>query len=162
MLAATNRYKSAAFNVMYYNPFVAYGIPTRPDGVTYSTQASAQPRETGLPTFSVTLDLNSKIRQIRYTRHGGADRRTGHVGATLQLIMSPSRRYRSPSPSCPGTCNGTKDDDDCYIGFNVSATSGPFAIGADERQNFANWYSFYRRRSPPCRLRRGPWRSQAR
>lgn len=35
--------------------------------------------------------------------------------------------------------------DDCYRRVFVSATSGPG--GTDERQNFANWYSFYRSRA---------------
>jgi type IV pilus assembly protein PilY1 len=59
--AATNRYKSAAFNAMYYNPFVAYGIPTRPDSVTYSTSFD-KAKKNGFLASSVTLDLNSEYR----------------------------------------------------------------------------------------------------
>lgn len=39
----------------------------------------------------------------------------------------------------------TTHDDSCYTKVVVSATSGPGGI--DERQNFANWYSFYRTRN---------------
>ncbi|MBH2033065.1 MAG: pilus assembly protein PilY [Pseudomonadales bacterium] len=42
-------------------------------------------------------------------------------------------------------CDGTLHDDDCYSRVVVSATSGPDA--SDERQNFANWFSFYRNRA---------------
>ena len=38
-----------------------------------------------------------------------------------------------------------KKNDSCYRYVRVSATSGP--NGSDERQNFANWYSFYRTRN---------------
>lgn len=38
-----------------------------------------------------------------------------------------------------------KDNDGCYRRAFVSATSGP--NNTDERQNFANWYSFYRSRA---------------
>ncbi len=36
-------------------------------------------------------------------------------------------------------------DDSCYTEVIVSSTSGPG--GTDERQNFANWFSFYRTRN---------------
>ncbi|MGY6276210.1 pilus assembly protein [Methylomonas sp. MgM2] len=42
-------------------------------------------------------------------------------------------------------CNNTSTDNDCYDLVMVSATSGPG--GTDERQNFANWYSFFRTRN---------------
>jgi type IV pilus assembly protein PilY1 len=56
------------------------------------------------------------------------------------------------------SCNGTNNDNDCYDIKVVSATSGPAtrdlngdgllsAADADERQNFANWYSFARTRN---------------
>lgn len=38
-----------------------------------------------------------------------------------------------------------KQNNNCYDYVRVSATSGPGGI--DERQNFANWYSFYRTRN---------------
>lgn len=41
--------------------------------------------------------------------------------------------------------NCTTANDDCYRLVFVTSTSGP--NGTDERQNFANWYSFYRNRA---------------
>lgn len=41
-------------------------------------------------------------------------------------------------------CTGSVHNDSCYKLVTVSATSG--IGGTDERQNFANWYSFYRNR----------------
>lgn len=41
-------------------------------------------------------------------------------------------------------CDGTVNDEDCYSLVTVSSSSG--VGGTDERQNFANWYSFYRNR----------------
>lgn len=46
---------------------------------------------------------------------------------------------------CTGTDAQKSVDNDCYDIKIVSATSGPG--GTDERQNFANWYSFYRTRN---------------
>lgn len=42
-------------------------------------------------------------------------------------------------------CDGSATDNDCYDIKIVSNTSGPG--GTDERQNFANWYSFFRTRN---------------
>jgi type IV pilus assembly protein PilY1 len=47
-------------------------------------------------------------------------------------------------------CTSSVTDDNCYRYVKVTATSGQYTdpvtgqIVADERQNFANWYSFYR------------------
>lgn len=60
--------------------------------------------------------------------------------------------------STNANCNGTDTDNDCYDIKFVSATSGPGTIDlngdgvinasdTDERQNFANWYSFARTRN---------------
>jgi type IV pilus assembly protein PilY1 len=56
------------------------------------------------------------------------------------------------------SCNGTDTDNDCYDIKIVSSTSGPAvrdlngdgvvsALDRDERQNFANWFSFARTRN---------------
>lgn len=51
-------------------------------------------------------------------------------------------------------CDGTDTDNDCYVLRIVGDQSGPADLdgdgdvdGDDERQNFANWYSFYRTRN---------------
>lgn len=48
-------------------------------------------------------------------------------------------------PGCTGTAAEMIFNNYCYDTRYVSSTSGPG--GSDERQNFANWYSFYRTRS---------------
>ena len=57
--------------------------------------------------------------------------------------------YYNYDPSNGGNCTGTdavkKETNSCYDFVTVSATSGPG--GTDERQNFANWYAFYRTRN---------------
>lgn len=68
------------------------------------------------------------------------------------------RHYTSAGVALPAGCDGTKTDDDCYIAVKVDGSSGPAVqdlngdgviniSDADERQNFANWYSFYRVRT---------------
>jgi type IV pilus assembly protein PilY1 len=53
--------------------------------------------------------------------------------------------FNPANSGCSGTDAQKKVDNDCYTIRMVSATSGPG--GTDERQNFANWYSFYRTRN---------------
>lgn len=68
------------------------------------------------------------------------------------------RYYNDIGAAKPAACDGTKTNDDCYLPFQVTVASGSGtqdlngdgAINAadkDERQNFANWYSFYRVRT---------------
>jgi len=65
--------------------------------------------------------------------------------------------YYSYDTSLSG-CNGTKTDNSCYRLVKVGSGSGPGTqdlngdgvinnTDKDERQNFANWYSFYRTRN---------------
>ncbi|WP_200332803.1 pilus assembly protein [Thiocystis violacea] len=144
----TNRFKSSDFNAMYYNPFVRYRLPTRPDQAAtyYSTSFSAAKRN-GFLASSSTLNLASQYRaQVDFTIEGGTDT-TADVSGTQAYYYRWCASTDHPL-TCPSSCDGTKDDEDCYIKIDVSATSGPSSeIGADERQNFANWYSFYRTRS---------------
>lgn len=53
--------------------------------------------------------------------------------------------FDESNSACTGTAAEKKVDNDCYDIKVVSATSG--SSGTDERQNFANWYSFYRTRN---------------
>lgn len=52
--------------------------------------------------------------------------------------------YYTYDPSL-ASCNADKNNDACHRLVFVSANSGP--DGADERENFAIWYSFYRTRA---------------
>lgn len=49
--------------------------------------------------------------------------------------------------NCPADVDARQADDNCYRKVDVSSTSGNGVAGADERKNFAIWYSFYRTRS---------------
>ncbi|MFT6463656.1 pilus assembly protein [Halopseudomonas sp.] len=60
--------------------------------------------------------------------------------ATLARTPVPAYYYKLNDGCTKGT-----DDEDCYTLVPVSNISGPG--GVDERQNFANWYSFYRNRA---------------
>jgi type IV pilus assembly protein PilY1 len=80
--------------------------------------------------------------------------------STCQSRTMPAYYYvfDNSNAGCTGTNAEKKTDNDCYDIKIVSSTSGPALIDIngdgvinasdkDERQNFANWYSFYRTRN---------------
>lgn len=80
----------------------------------------------------------------------------GTHSSGLSPVGMPAYYYVFDSTNA--SCNGTDTDNDCYDIKFVSATSGPGtldlngdgvinATDKDERQNFANWYSFARTRN---------------
>ena len=56
--------------------------------------------------------------------------------------------YSQKGAALPAGCNDNKETDACYIKIDVGSTSD-IAVGttANQKQNFANWYSFYRTRA---------------
>jgi type IV pilus assembly protein PilY1 len=190
--SGTRRYKSAAFNPMYYNPAVRYLAPFQFDGSIASTPFAAA-HINGFDPAKGSVNLSNGFRptssySLADTSQNFADHYASKFDATDFRCASNICQYNDSgtwtpfpgSPSCSGTdtndckdkpmpayyyvfdagnagCDGTKTDDDCYTLKIVGATSGPGTIdlngdGAidaadtDERQNFANWYSFYRTR----------------
>jgi len=94
----------------------------------------------------------------------GAANRINMAGTTSCSASSQCQTRQMPAyyyvfdgtnTSCTAVVADQKEDNDCYDIRIVSATSGADRDGndtispaeADERQNFANWYSFYRTRS---------------
>ncbi|GLK89109.1 pilus assembly protein [Pseudomonas turukhanskensis] len=69
---------------------------------------------------------------------------TTTVSAMADKTTSAVPAYYYLYNSALSGCTASIDDDNCYKLVTVSASSG--TGGTDERQNFANWYSFYRNR----------------
>ena len=67
---------------------------------------------------------------------------TAFVGGKVSGVPAYYYVYDTSLSSCT---SASIQADECYRRVFVSATSGP--AGTDERQNFANWYSFYRSRA---------------
>jgi len=120
-----NCYRNHYYNGAYYNPDVSYTPPVRADGTSYSNATFTAALVDGFGG-STTKDLSSAFR----TGKDSSDQAAYYY------------KYTGSSPSIPvtGTCYSNSD----YTQITVSNTSGP--SGADERQNFANWYSYYRNR----------------
>ncbi len=149
----SKRITSAAFNKLYYDPLVTYTPPVNEGGASLGNASFVSAwddgfNKSGAGTCSVNLATTFRPSM------GGIG--TNHCGSSNSSDGF-YRRYASSSSSVAGVaayyhvfdatntgCDGTVVDDDCYDKVVVSATSGPG--GVDERINFANWYSYYRKR----------------
>lgn len=182
------RYKSNYYNALYYSPFLTYPIPTRNDGITYSTSFNAA-YVNGMDTskgsinlsnnYSVTFFYQPDVTATTYTSSSCAFQSAtatgtpiGGWGNTCMRARNPSADFsgsetsgvpayyyvfwsQRPGQGQPNNCTGTaaqqKEDDDCYIKINVGSTTAPIDLfngtQAQQQQNFANWFSFYRSRA---------------
>lgn len=134
------RFRSSAYNGMYYNPETNYTSPPDENGVPLSTTFGAA-WINGFNHGAGSYDLATQYRATTSFNPGnGSHSRQG----TLEASNAQAADYYV-FDTTNTNCNGTKSDNDCYDRVIVSATSG--VGGSDERQNFANWYSFYRTRN---------------
>lgn len=155
-------YRTSSCNLVYYNPATNYVIPKdyNGDNVNKATQTSFTAAYTNgyscytsgnsspeTCTSTGTTNLSTSTSNNYYWVYTG----TG----TPPEPLSTECGYSPYSSSTTGICNdGTSVSNSpptCSSGktllwkkVTVSSTSG--TAGADERQNFANWYSYYRTR----------------
>ncbi len=148
----SRRWKSAHFNPLYYNPNVTYTPPVDANGNPLTTSFTAAWRN-GFDPSRGSVDLSNSYRPMDV--YSPTSNCSNPSTTTCNYVQHPSADFANTTANTtayyyvfnaalPG-CDGSKNDDDCYQKVTVSATSGPG--GTDERQNFANWYSFYRTRN---------------
>src|SRR5690554_4146718 len=123
---STHRYLfSSALNNTYYNPNVTY---VAPPGLPDSVFTNA--RVNGYDTGSARVDLRSQFRPEMH--------RDAYTNGRMDFFYAGSARaafYYTPTVNCTNLRL-----DSCYPNGNRTD------VGAAERQNFANWYSYYRTR----------------
>ena len=161
-------YTNAVFNKIAYDPNVRYLPGKRADGSSYpaySFNGGIVNGFAGAPVDPYDLGYSYATRGIRPQSGGWLDldptslKTTGvnlatsfqsafdinsQTKADIYFIEPPGPAHyhvysdASPAVPNPSTCY----PDSSYTKVIVSATSGPG--GTDERQNFANWFSYYR------------------
>jgi type IV pilus assembly protein PilY1 len=99
--------------------------------VTYTSGTCSLSTSKGTTTYTVSASKNTGVST------------TTTVTTTDRSKLAVPAYYYVYNSSLSG-CTASLQDDNCYKLVTVSATSG--TGGTDERQNFANWYSFYRNR----------------
>ncbi len=160
------RFKAATYNGIYYNPKLIYVIPTRSDGVSYST-SFATAYFNGFDTTKGSVNLTSGYKVIAQSKPDDALSSctgtisannndynncliTKHPGGSTSGLAAYYYLYytQKTGASKPTGCDDNKDTDACYIKIVVGSTDDiATGLPADQKQNFANWYSFYRTRA---------------
>ncbi len=166
-------YRSSACNKIFYNPAISYPVPVDSSGHAYPQQDFNAAWYDGFQPGSLRIDLSSQFMawrstntnpavpastaNVRYTTDCWSDAGACTPGQGLPNL--PGAAYylvyignlpdrlgdNSGSDHCkdrsidPGTAGASH-----WRKVIVGTASGP--EGADERQNFANWFSYYRTR----------------
>ena len=132
--SGTIGYKNFRCNLMYYNPATNYAPPKKPDGTNFtgttftSAYSNGFQNYPGAPTSTPT-NLSSGFRAYSFDSSQAAYY-YNYIGSQTLVPLA---------GDCLDTSVGSN-----WVKVVVGATSGP--DGADERENFARWYSYYRSR----------------
>lgn len=139
-------YKNHQCNSMYYNPATVYVPPKNADGTDFANASFTAARYNGFDSSTGTLNLSTSYIAYDDTTSWGNGTDTAQPGYYYKWngasAPTSSQCQQSSSSSFPHTTSGTSPDN--FTKVQITATSGPG--GTDERQNFANWYSYYRTR----------------
>jgi len=139
-------YKNHLCNSMYYNPAVTYRAPKNADGTDFANASFTAALYNGFDSASSTRNLSSNYIAYDDTTSSG----NGTDSAQPAYYFKWNGASAPTSTQCRTSATGTTFPQtvgtapNTFTKIQVSATSGPGAT--DERQNFANWYSFYRTR----------------
>jgi type IV pilus assembly protein PilY1 len=146
----TKRYKSAIYNTLYYNPNTFYKPPVNGSGIPYTTTFTSA-YINGFATGNGSVNLSSAYRPTNMYDPSNTSQSYGNNPTSDFPGKSSSgvQAYYYVKDYALATCTSSLANDNCYRVVKVSATSGSASgpVGVDERQNFANWYSFYRTRN---------------
>lgn len=150
---STRRFRSAYFNPLAYNPEINYLPPVNESNIQYSTSFT-RAWINGFDPSRGSVNLSTSYRvSTNYnpsaTTQTLANNPTVATGSAAQSFANTSASYPATyfvRDNSLSNCTASNiNDDDCYRKITVSEDSG--LEGTDERQNFANWYSFYRTRN---------------
>lgn len=145
---STRRFRASYYNPLAYNPSLTYLAPVNESNVSYTTTFTKAwingfDQSRGFVDLSTTYRATSSYNPSSTSQTVASNPTSGGVFASSSAYYPASYFVRDNSlAGCTAT---NMDDEDCYKKIVVSATSG--TGGTDERQNFANWYSFYRTRN---------------
>ncbi|GIX31218.1 MAG: pilus biosynthesis protein [Porticoccaceae bacterium] len=144
---------SAAHNRIYYDPNVVYPPPVDENGVSLGDASFTAAWNDGYDQeHSCRIDLSRNYRPTWSAGDNcnGQDEQTQYVGdpepqpeyATARGEPAFFYRLDLTNPGCDRDRPLT--DDDCYDKVQVGPDTAP--PGVDGRTNFANWFSYYRKR----------------
>ena len=133
-------YNSSQCNGIYYDPTITYSPPVDSTGTSYTPATFSSAWNDGYNTGSGTTNLsnnfttqasNTGVPAYYYIYTG-----TQTSNAQKDYLNTSSTFYKECSSSI-----GSSPGSSVFTKVTVNSTSG--TGGADERVNFANWYSYY-------------------
>jgi type IV pilus assembly protein PilY1 len=130
--ATSNCFKNYGYNRIYYNPNVTYSAPKKADGTSHPNSSFTSAWVNGYNTSAGTVNLSSKFQAYGSGDSRGSASRDGPDDADSEQAAYYYKHTNSPT-SPPTAC----ENNNRYTKVTVAAA---------ERQNFANWYSYYRTR----------------
>jgi Tfp pilus tip-associated adhesin PilY1 len=148
-------YKAAQCNVLYYNRNQKYDVPKKPDGSLFPTPSFSNARYAGYGDYYVTPDTTTVNLGGNFIPY---ETSTLRVPPATAATPGPAFYYYYTGPQTLAYAAAPCTDTDNLAGnaskgatgggtwtrVEVSSNSG--VAGADERGNFAIWYSYYRTR----------------
>jgi Tfp pilus tip-associated adhesin PilY1 len=152
-------YKASQCNVLYYNRNQTYLVPKKPDGSLFPTPSFAAAPYAGYVSYYVAPDLSDSSTVNLSTSFIPYETKTLRAppvagpatpGAAFYYYYTGTQTLSYAAAPCTDTDNLAGNASKAATGGGtwtrvvVSASSGP--ASADERTNFAIWYSYYRTR----------------
>ena len=140
------RAKSVTWNKIYYDPTLEYLPPTDENGASLGDADFTDAWNDGYAQLSTCrVNLATSFRPTWY--YGDhCDGYDSYATSSRPEFGGPAEpAYYYVFDVTNSGCDGNTANNACYDKVVVSATSGPGST--DERQNFANWYSYYRKRA---------------
>lgn len=129
-----NRYTSSTWNGMYFNPEVDYLPPLDHEGVSLGNASFTSAWENGYlsnrNSYRRNLETNYRVTTI-------VSGSTVTLGAQFSTEKLAFYHQFNPSKTGCAVADAANTKENCYDMVKVSAA---------QRQNFANWYSYYRTR----------------
>ncbi|MBX3662622.1 MAG: hypothetical protein KF804_09245 [Burkholderiales bacterium] len=140
-------YKSHLCNSIYYNPNVVYVPPKNADGTDFPNASFTAARYDGFNSGSSTVNLSTSFRSYddNLNWNSGNETQQPAYYYVWSGAGTPDPGSTSSTTGCwPSSSTSFPHSTGNWTKRQVSSTSGPG--NTDERQNFANWYSYYRTR----------------
>jgi len=145
----TTGYKNHLCNSIYYNPGVNYVPPKNADGTDFPNSSFTAAKYDGFDTAAkpTTVNLSTSFRAYDDNLNWNSGNETTQPAYyyVWSGTGSPNSGSTSSTTGCwPSSSTSFPHSTGNWTKRQVSSTSGPG--NTDERQNFANWYSYYRTR----------------
>ena len=139
-------YKSYQCNVLYYNPNRVYEIPKDSSGSSLPTPSFTAAPYNYFSTDASLVNLSSSFQAYDTSTRQYLTVSDPAQAAYYYLHSVAGTKNYLDTPCTDADVGATvpAGDGGTWTRVLVSSTSGPG--GVDERQNFANWYTFYRTR----------------